>query len=155
MASSYVPPLRRGQTLVDYRHERVWRNMLQRCNNPRNPGYHNYGGRGVTVCARWDPSKGGSYANFIADMGYRPSDRHQLDKEAVDPSNLVYCPEMCRWVTTKENNHPSRKRTPSLCDQKSKVCKSRSKAKEQEPITYWFISKARRRQLVNLSPSTP
>jgi hypothetical protein len=77
--------------------------MLQRCNNPNDPAYKNYGGRGVTVCARWDPLKGGSYKNFIEDMGYRPSNKHHLDKEAIDIFNTVYCREKCRWVHRSEN----------------------------------------------------
>jgi hypothetical protein len=81
----------------------VWMSMLARCNNPKANCYHSYGGRGVVVCDRWDPAKGGSFANFIEDMGRRPSDDHQIDKEAVDPTNTVYCPEKVRWVLRREN----------------------------------------------------
>jgi hypothetical protein len=89
----------------------IWTAMLARCKNPNSSCFHSYGGRGVTVCDRWDPSKGGSFANFIADMGARPADDYQLDKEAVDPANTVYCPEMVRWVPRKANmRHTSRSR---------------------------------------------
>jgi hypothetical protein len=27
--------------------------MLQRCSNPENPDYKNYGGRGIKVCNEW------------------------------------------------------------------------------------------------------
>jgi hypothetical protein len=72
----------------------VWANMIQRCFNIRNPRYHRYGGRGITVCARWR-----EYENFIADMGIRPSNQHSLDREENDKG---YCPENCRWATKHE-----------------------------------------------------
>ena len=81
----------------------IWGAMLSRCNNPNSGSYRNYGGNGVTVCDRWDPKKGGSFANFYEDMGDCPGPDYQLDKEAVDPNNKVYCPEMVRWVHRKEN----------------------------------------------------
>jgi hypothetical protein len=40
--------------------------MFQRCTNPANPKYPNYGGRGITVCDRW-----GAFENFLSDMGVR------------------------------------------------------------------------------------
>jgi hypothetical protein len=35
---------------------RIWTNMIQRCHNPKNTYYENYGGRGITVCDRWRKS---------------------------------------------------------------------------------------------------
>ena len=87
----------------------IWCTMLSRCNNPSCKSYVDYGLRGVTVCDRWDPAKGGSFANFFADMGPRPSRNHQLDKEAVEPTNTVYCPEKVRWATKKENMRHTRR----------------------------------------------
>ena len=37
--------------------------MIQRCTNPNNKAYKNYGGRGITVCERWR-----DFTNFLADM---------------------------------------------------------------------------------------
>ncbi len=110
MVASYLSVRRKSTSAIDLAHRAIWQNMLQRCNNPRNPGYHNYGGRGVTVCDRWDPAKGGSFHNFLQDMGYRPSVFHQLDKEAVSRHNLIYGPEYCRWVPRAENQASDRKR---------------------------------------------
>ncbi len=69
----------------------VWRSMRLRCLDKRNP---NYGGRGIAVCERWQ-----SYANFIADMGRRPSPKHSLDRVDNDSG---YNPDNCRWATQKE-----------------------------------------------------
>jgi hypothetical protein len=30
-----------------------WINMRDRCSNPKNPRWHQYGGRGITICDRW------------------------------------------------------------------------------------------------------
>ena len=45
----------------------AWRDMMQRCYNPANPSYANYGGRGITVDAKWH-----DFAGFLADMGSAP-----------------------------------------------------------------------------------
>lgn len=87
----------------------IWSSMLQRCNNPANSNYSNYGGRGVYVCDRWDPSKGGSFDNFLADMGNRPSPDSQLDKEANALASKEYGPSTVRWVTAKENLNRTRR----------------------------------------------
>ncbi len=72
----------------------VWWALHQRCENPAVPNYHNYGGRGIAVCARW-----GRFSTFIADMGRRPSPKHQLDRR---DNEGPYSPDNCRWVTKSE-----------------------------------------------------
>lgn len=69
--------------------------MRQRCNNKKHKGFPNYGGRGIKVCPRWD----GSFAEFLADMGERPSRRHWLER---DDNDKGYEPGNVRWATTKE-----------------------------------------------------
>src|SRR5277367_451657 len=46
----------------------TWFSMLDRCRNPNNAGWKNYGGRGIRVCRRWH-----KFENFLTDMGRRPS----------------------------------------------------------------------------------
>ena len=86
---------------------RSWRSMLDRCTNQNSAQWHQYGGRGVKVCAAWDPKQGGSWENFYAAMGDRPSDLHTLDKDA-GADGLLYAPHTCRWATMKEQNRHRR-----------------------------------------------
>lgn len=73
----------------------TWCRMKARCLNQNTPKWERYGGRGVIVCAEWIHS----FANFLADMGPRPSVRHSLDR--ID-NNGNYEPSNCRWATAKQ-----------------------------------------------------
>lgn len=71
-----------------------WQNMLQRCLNPKNTNYHKYGALGVKICNEWNPKTGGSFENFLHDMGVRP-DNHSINRIK---SNLLYSKETCEWA---------------------------------------------------------
>lgn len=70
----------------------VWSAMISRCHSPGNPAYKYYGGRGITVCARWR----NSFKDFLEDVGFRPSTSHSLDRLK---GSLGYRPGNVKWVT--------------------------------------------------------
>lgn len=75
----------------------VWKGMLRRCRNINDPNFAKYGARGIKVCERWL-----KFENFLADMGKRPSEKHQLDRYPNKTGD--YEPSNCRWVVSKVNN---------------------------------------------------
>lgn len=79
----------------------VWHSMKQRCTSPTHHAWHNYGGRGITVCDRWLHS----FENFWEDMG--PTWQKGLDLDRID-NNKGYCPENCRWVPRIVNSNNTR-----------------------------------------------
>jgi hypothetical protein len=69
--------------------------MRQRCNDPDSKSYHNYGGRGITICDRWQ-----SFSNFQADMGERP-EGYTIERLDV---NGNYQPDNCIWADAADQS---------------------------------------------------
>jgi hypothetical protein len=90
---------RRDIRIKEYR---AWCNMKARCLNPNNQAFKNYGGRGITVCARWLDS----YENFLADMGRAPSAKHSVGR--IDNKGN-YEPWNCRWETRAQQTRNTRR----------------------------------------------
>ncbi len=82
----------------------VWRSMKERCYVESNISYHNYGGRGITVCDEWQefiPFMEWAYAN-----GYdETAERGECTLDRIDV-NGNYEPSNCRWVpmSVQSNN---------------------------------------------------
>lgn len=72
-----------------------WWAMKQRCTYPKHIEYHRYAKQGVKLCDRWM-----IFANFLEDMGVRPSKAHSIDRWPNGSGN--YEPGNCRWATKVE-----------------------------------------------------
>ena len=81
---------------------RVWIGMRNRCNNPKNYSYANYGGRGIRVCSEWEKSYDTFYSWAILN-GYHEG--LSIDRRDNDGD---YSPENCQWVTWKEQHRNQR-----------------------------------------------
>jgi len=68
-----------------------WEAMKSRCLNSNNIFYHNYGGRGITVCKEWLDFK-----KFYIDMGNKPDSTYSIDRVDV---NGNYELSNCRWAS--------------------------------------------------------
>lgn len=82
----------------------IWNSMKQRCRNPKNKQYPEYGGRGISVCDSWL-----RFENFFRDMGERPFKGASLERK---DNNKGYSPDNCKWADRNTQNNNKRNNRP-------------------------------------------
>lgn len=90
-----------------------WKEMLSRCYNHNNIGYHNYGGRGIRVCEFLRSSP----LNLMASIGEKPTPSHTIERIDVNGHYACgICSECLRlglkrnvtWATRKQQSRNRR-----------------------------------------------
>lgn len=94
---SIVPKMRRIMTQEDRNGAYAsWKNIRQRCYNPRNPEYKWYGGRGIKMCEEWNDSR--EFLKWCKANGWKKG----LDVDRID-NNGDYEPSNCQFLTRSAN----------------------------------------------------
>lgn len=75
---------------------KAWQHAKDRCFNPNNEKFAQYGGRGISMSDEWR----NDFSAFLADMGECPLGR-SLDRVNVDGH---YEPRNCRWATQTQQS---------------------------------------------------
>lgn len=73
----------------------IWQGMKGRCNNPHDPNYHRWGGRGISVCEEW-ASDFTAFYQWALNNGYQ----EDLTIDRID-NDGNYEPSNCQWSTSK------------------------------------------------------
>lgn len=82
----------------------VWSNIKQRCLNPSSGRYHQYGGRGITICDEWAHNFQAFYDWAMANGYDENAPRGQCTIDRID-NDKGYSPDNCRWVDMKVQRH--------------------------------------------------
>lgn len=81
---------------------KIWIGVKQRCNNSNDSAYHNYGGKGITICKEW--LEFDTFYQWSISNGY--SDNLTLDR--ID-NRGDYNPSNCQWLPKSEQIKEKRK----------------------------------------------
>ena len=80
----------------------TWIKMRNRCNNPNDPAYKDYGKRGIKVCSKWEDFN--KFEKWCFENGYQKG----MSLDRVN-NNKGYSPDNCRFTDakTQANNRRS------------------------------------------------
>lgn len=108
---------------------RTWASMNSRCTNPKDPSFPRYGGRGISVCERWQ-----SFENFIEDMGGARPAGTTIDRIDNDGN---YEPGNCRWATVKQQSNNRRSNVLLTIDGETRTISAWAEAKGLSLCLVW------------------
>ena len=91
-----------GQSRPQTTEYRAWSLMKNRCLNPNDRRYSDYGGRGISVCQEWIDS----FEAFFSHVGRRPGKGFSIDRINNDGN---YEPGNVRWATPKQQRNNQRR----------------------------------------------
>lgn len=86
---------------------KVYRGMIERCCNPNNHNYMNYGGRGIAVCQEWKENYE-LFRKWALENGYDEKKSRKEQSLERNNNNGNYEPSNCRWATAKEQRRNQR-----------------------------------------------
>lgn len=101
----------------------IWVGLVQRATKQTHKDFPRWGGRGITVCERWQGPNG--FANFLADMGPRPSKQHSVERKDNEKG---YDPDNCEWATAIEQGNNRRTNVFLTMDGKKMTIKQWARA---------------------------
>lgn len=97
---------RRKHNMSDTHIYWVWTKIKQRCFNPNDKGYKNYGGRGITICSEWK-NDFKSFYDYVSALPHFKEKGYSIDRINNDGN---YEPNNIRWATAYQQVHNRRKR---------------------------------------------
>lgn len=106
--------------------------MISRCYNPIQTLFHNYGGRGITVCDEWRNDMG-AFVKWAKQSGFEPE--LQIDRIDNDGS---YSPKNCRWVTPQQQAL-NRRDTVTFPEKGTRIC---SRCRVEKPFSEFYSDRS-------------
>ncbi len=100
----------------------VWTAMKERCLNPNNEWFKNYGSRGIKVCEEWTDFK--TFYDWAMSSGYKEG--LSIDRRDNDGN---YEPSNCRWATVVTQNRNTQRIRRSNTSGYRGVCWDKSRSK--------------------------
>jgi hypothetical protein len=120
---------------------------------PQSAGYAYYGGRGITICERWN-----DFATFYADMGPRPTPQHTLERLHNEKG---YTPENCIWATQATQNSNKRSNVILIYQGRTQCATAWAREYHIHPLTFlwrirqgWPIEEALSRPVARSRPKS-